>query len=117
MRPLFATFCGVDLDRTCVHMATLNMLFRNCNAYIAHGDSLRLQFHGGYRVRRTIVGGELHKLTKEEVERIFIPGLKQAIADKEPGAHAVVTPENTEQVEEIKRQFEADKKGQFDLGF
>jgi hypothetical protein len=63
-----------------------------------------------------LAGAELHKLTKEEVERIFVPGQKQAIADKEPGAHAVTAPEDAQQVEETQRKFAANKKGQFDLG-
>ena len=64
-----------------------------------------------------LAGAELHKLTKEQEERIFVPGQKQAIADKEPGAHAVTAPEDAQQVEETQRKFAANKKGQFDLGF
>jgi N-6 DNA Methylase len=57
-----ACFYGIDRDLTCVHMATLNMLVRNANSVIVHGNTLSMETFGGYRTHRTALGGTIQPL-------------------------------------------------------
>ena len=57
-----ATFYGTDRDLTCVHMSAMNMLMRNANAVIVHGNTLSLECFGGYVTRNTILGGVMRPL-------------------------------------------------------
>jgi type I restriction-modification system DNA methylase subunit len=52
-----ARFYGIDRDLTCVHMTALNMLVRNANSVIVHGNTLSMETFGGYRTHRTALGG------------------------------------------------------------
>jgi len=129
-RNRFATFVGVDTDLTCVHMTTLNCLVHNANSWIIHGNSLSLEAWRGYHVRRTAVGGELHRLSVEEAGHILRLPFTQPEAST-----ALSSPESTsvppapiqmiqepsqavrEAIEEAGRTFTVDKRGQGDFGF
>jgi hypothetical protein len=130
-RNRFATFVGVDTDLTCVHMATLNCLVRNANTWIIHGNSLSLEAWRGYHVRRTVVGGELHRLTQEDATRILqLPFTKRqetstALSPAEiavvPPVQAQIIQEASQAVQEVldesARTFTTNKRGQGDFGF
>jgi len=129
-RNRFATFVGVDTDLTCVHITTLNCLVHNANSWIIHGNSLSLEAWRGYHVRRTAVGGELHRLSVEEAGHILRLPFTQPEAST-----ALSSPESTsvppapiqmiqepsqavrEAIEEAGRTFTVDKRGQGDFGF
>ena len=70
-RNRYATFVGTDVDLTCVHMTALNCLVRNANTYVIHGNSLSLETWGGFYVRRSPFGGELHRLTRDDTDRLI----------------------------------------------
>lgn len=129
-RNRFATFVGVDTDLTCVHMATLNCLVRNANSWIIHGNSLSLEAWQGYHVRRTVFGGELHRLSTEDAGHLLRLPFAQAEAST-----ALSSPQNAavppalaqtiqepsqavrEMLDETSRTFTVDKRGQRDFGF
>ncbi|MEZ5845091.1 MAG: N-6 DNA methylase [Hyphomicrobiaceae bacterium] len=127
-RNRFATFVGVDTDLTCVHMAALNCLVRNANTWIIHGNSLSLEAWRGYAVRRTVAGGELYRLTREEAARI----LKLPFAAHQENTTALSTtapiastPEHVPtasqevgaELDDVAERFTTDRRGQGDFGF
>ncbi|MFM9940227.1 MAG: N-6 DNA methylase [Hyphomicrobiaceae bacterium] len=116
-----ATFIGTDTDLTCVHMTALNCLVRNANTWIIHGNSLSLETHGGLAVRRSPFGGELHRLTKDDTDRLIrLPFAKpDAATALTPIAPAIAapTPEAKAALDEVAKSFPVDKKGQGDFGF
>ena len=130
-RNRFATFVGVDTDLTCVHMAALNCLVRNANSWIVHGNSLSLEAWRGYHVRRTALGGELHRLSQEDATRI----LRLPFTQAQEASTALSSPESTsvppapvQTIEEpsqavhdvlvdTARTFTTNKRGQGDFGF
>lgn len=127
-RNRYAKFVGVDTDLTCVHMTALNILFRNANAYIIHGNGISLETCGGYAVRRTWAGGELYKLTKEEAHTILTGPLEarkleaahQALQEPPVAASrapSVLCDEDLRKLEEAEQSFSMNRKGQYDLGF
>lgn len=67
-----AIFYGVDIDIRCVHMTTLNLLFRNVNAAIVWGNTLTLDVWGGYKCNGTVFGGELVRMDEDDAKRILI---------------------------------------------
>jgi type I restriction-modification system DNA methylase subunit len=122
-RNRFATFFGTDVDLTCVHMTALNCLVRNATSYIIHGNSLSLATHGGYHVRRSPFGGELHRLTKEQTDHLIRlpftpPDASTALSGAEPGP-TVHEPSKEAQatLDEVTTSFPANKRGQKDFGF
>jgi hypothetical protein len=127
-RNRFATFVGVDTDLTCIHMAALNCLVRNANTWLIQGNSLSLEAWRGYHVRRTAFGGELHRLTKEDAERILrlpvapaAPDATTALSPSEPAPLPPAIQERTDEVEavldDVARQFTVNRRGQGDFGF
>lgn len=129
-RNRFATFVGVDTDLTCVHMTALNCLVRNANSWIIHGNSLSLEAWRGYHVRRTAFGGELHRLTQENAERILQlpftqPEACTALASPEttslPPTPAQMIQEPSQEVQDVLYDaaltFTTNKRGQGDFGF
>jgi len=89
-----ATFFGTHLDHTCAMMTTLNMLYRNLNSYVVHGDSLRLLAHGGWMTRGTALGSVVRPMTQEQAQVFLEACLKAA----QRGAHkaAAKSPHSTE---------------------
>ncbi len=67
-----ATFYGTDRDLTCVHMTALNLLMRNANAYIVHGNTLSLECFGGYVTRSTALGGAIKPLDAATARAILV---------------------------------------------
>lgn len=123
-RNRFATFLGTDTDLTCVHMAALNCLVRNANTYVIHGNSLSLETHGGFYVRRSPFGGELHRLTKEDTDRLIRlpfaapPATTSTALTPAPAPSAQEpTPETKAALEDIAASFTTNKRGQGDFGF
>jgi type I restriction-modification system DNA methylase subunit len=123
-RNRYATFLGTDTDLTCVQMTALNCLVRNANSYIVHGNSLSLESWGGLHVRRMPFGGELHRLTQVDSDRLIRmpfakPDATTALTSAEPPQSIVQdpTPEAAATIEAVARQFTTDKKGQGDFGF
>lgn len=122
-RNRFATFLGTDADLTCVHMTALNCLVRNANTYVIHGNSLSLETHGGFYVRRSPFGGELHRLGREQADALIRlpfskPEASTALTPAEgPAIVSEPAPEVQEAVEEVARSFPANKRGQGDFGF
>lgn len=116
-----ATFLGTDTDLTCVHMTALNCLVRNANTYVIHGNSLTLATHGGFYVRRTWAGGDLHHLSQQDTDRLIrAPFLKAdtatALASPTPTVQEA-RPETQQALTEVASQFATDKRGQGDFGF
>lgn len=129
-RNRYATFLGTDTDLTCVHMTALNCLVRNANTYVIHGNSLSLDAWGGYAVRRSFMGGELHRLTQEQAQTILRapfakPETSTALSTPEPTptpqppAPTVQEPsqEARAAMDDVANQFTVNKKGQGDFGF
>lgn len=129
-RNRFATFLGTDTDLTCVHMATLNCLVRNANTWIIHGNSLSLEAWGGYHVRRTWAGGELHRLPADQAQTLLRapfakPDATTALSSSEPSrvpapaAPTVLEPSQEVQAafDDVEREFPVNKKGQGEFGF
>lgn len=129
-RNRFATFLGVDTDLTCIHMAALNCLVRNANTYLVHGNSLSLEAHGGYFVRRTPFGGELHRLSQPDAERLIRLPFETAKTAEATTALSPVEPPLTPTpriepltadqqaaLDNVTGQFTTDKKGQRGFGF
>lgn len=110
----FATFVGVDTDLTCVHMTTLNCLVRNANTYIIHGNGLALTAMGGFAVRRTPLGGELSRMTKEQAERLLASPLLKPAADPETPPQSVATDASPDAPLPT---FTVSKRGQMDFDF
>lgn len=120
-RNRYATFLGADTDLTCVHMTALNCLVRNADTWIIHGNSLSLETWGGYHVRRTAFGGELHRLPKEDTDRLIRlpfakPDAATALSSPAPAVQET-TPETREAFEEAAQRFTVNKRGQGDFGF
>ncbi|MDG4560700.1 MAG: N-6 DNA methylase [Candidatus Competibacter sp.] len=69
-------FTGIDRDLTCVHMTTLNLLVRNANAVVVHGNTLSLETWGGYQTTRTIFGGEIRALTAQQASSFLMSAVK-----------------------------------------
>lgn len=123
-RNRFATFVGTDADLTCVHMSALNCLVRNANTYIIHGNSLSLETWGGFYVRRSPFGGELHRLTKDDTDRLirlpFTAPPETTTTALTPPTQASVIPEPTLEaktaLDEV-ASFTTNKRGQGDFGF
>ena len=116
-----ATFLGTDTDLTCVHMTALNCLVRNANTYVIHGNSLSLETWGGFYVRRSPFGGELHRLAQQDTDRLIrLPFAKPeagtALAPAAPGVHKPAA-EISETLNGMAVQFTTDKKGQRGFGF
>ena len=107
----FATFVGVDTDLTCVHMTALNCLVRNANSYIIHGNSLAMTALGGFAVQRTWAGGELHRLTPEQAQKLIQAPF--IVAPSQPSPQPVVTTATPDDLP----TFTANTKGQFGFGF
>ena len=115
-----ATFYGTDRDGTCVKMTALNMLMRNANSYIVHGNTLSLETWGGYVTRSTILGGEIQELGAGTAKAI-LTNVAQSVAEQ---TTTVITkpPAATEPTAELLTNAApvtsiATKKGQFDFGF
>ena len=124
-RNRFATFLGTDTDLTCVHMTALNCLVRNANTYVIHGNSLSLETWGGFYVRRSPFGGELHQLTQVDTERLIRLPFQTASAStalaapEQAPAFTIAQPAPAAQavLDDLAGQFTVDKKGQGGFGF
>jgi hypothetical protein len=77
-----ATFYGTDRDHTCVKMTALNMLMRNADAYIVHGNTLSMETWGGYTTRGTFLGGSIQELGAGTANAI-LTNVSKAIAEKQ----------------------------------
>ena len=125
-RNRFATFIGTDVDLNCVHMTALNCLVRNANTYILHGNSLSLETYGGFYVRRSVFGGELFRLTREQTHELIrlpfkAPAVEESTTALTPSPTAPVvhqaSPEVQATIQEVSEAFLVNKKGQVDFGF
>ena len=123
-RNRFATFMGTDTDLTCVHMTALNCLVRNANTTVIHGNSLSLEAWGGFHVRRTPFGGELHRLTKEQAARLIqLPFAAQpetttsALTPAPAPTVQEMAPEAKAALDDVAKSFAMDKRGQGEFGF
>lgn len=114
-----AIFTGIDRDLTCVHMAALNMLVRNADATIVHGNTLSMETFGGYVTRRSVFGGEIRQLTAAQAGTILTAAAK-AQAERQPVASPAQQPPSrpAEQTGSPHAQpFKVDRKGQFGFEF
>lgn len=121
-RNRFAAFVGVDTDLTCIHMATLNCLVRNANTWLIQGNSLSLEARGSYNVRRTLFGGELHRLTPEQAAEVLrapfaAPDTATALSPAAPTVTTQPAPEASAALDDVAKSFATNKKGQMDFGF
>lgn len=122
-RNRFATFVGVDTDLTCVQMTALNCLVRNATTYVIHGNSLSLETQGGYHVRRTALGGELFRMSREQTDALIRlpfakPEASTALTSPEGAVMAAEpAPEAQAAIAEVARSFGTNKKGQGEFGF
>lgn len=69
-------FYAVDVDSMCVDMCALNLLVRNANAYVVHGNALSLDAYGGYLLNRTFFGGVVRKISTDLAQKVIQTGLK-----------------------------------------
>lgn len=113
-----ATFYGTDRDLTCVNMTALNMLTRNANAYVIHGNTLSMECFGGYVTRSTPLGGIIRRLDAATALSV-LTATSKAEADKQPAP--VSSPEPGQPVTSKEPAPAApvvqDKKGQFGFDF
>jgi hypothetical protein len=110
-----ATFYGTDRDLTCVHMTALNMLMRNANAVIVHGNTLSLECFGGYVTRSTIMGGVIRPLDAVAAKSVLVKTVEAMAAKQAPGPVAPDTPPAASAEPQAAPIFVTNKKGQ--LGF
>jgi hypothetical protein len=66
------TYYGVDVDRRCALMTTVNLAIHDLPGLVVWGDSLSLEAWGGFRIDRAGSGVVVTPLTKEEVQ--VVPG-------------------------------------------
>lgn len=123
-RNRLATFVGTDVDLTCVHMTALNCLVRNATTYVIHGNSLSLETYGGFHVRRSPLGGELHRLSKDQTDRLIrmpftAPETTTTALTPLPPPQIIQkpTPEAKTTLDDVSRSFTVNKRGQKDFGF
>lgn len=122
-RNRYATFLGTDTDITCVHMTALNCLVRNATTYVIHGNSLSLETHGGYFVRRSPFGGELHRLTKDQTNHLIrlpfsaAPDAATALSPAPAPSVQAPTPETTQALSDVTASFTSNTRGQGEFGF
>ncbi len=81
-----ATFYGTDRDLTCVHMTALNLLMRNANAYIVHGNTLSLECFSGYVTRSTALGGVIKPLDPMTAKAILVRTVDAMTSQQAPTA-------------------------------
>lgn len=111
-------FTGIDRDLTCVHMTTLNMLARNANAVLIHGNTLSLECWGGYQIRRTPLGGEIRTLTAAEASTFLTAAAKtQAEQQSAPTVAPAAPRPDAASPETTAKPFMVDGKGQFGFDF
>ncbi len=112
-----ATFTGIDRDLTCVHMTALNMLVRNADAYVVHGNTLSMETFGGYATRRSVFGGEIRPLTAAQASTVLTAAAK-AQAEQQPGSKPKTGPApDTASPDSPAKPFKIDRKGQFGFDF
>lgn len=73
-------YIGTDLDARCAKMTVLNMLFRNVNSLIVHGNSLTLEVWNVWETKHTVSGGVFIQYTPEQVVKFkqkFVDGVFQ----------------------------------------
>lgn len=110
----FATFVGVDTDLTCVHMTTLNCLVRNANSYIVHGNGLAMTAMGGFAVQRTFAGGELHRLSQDQAQKLLQSPFLKPASPPSPQPQPTIT---TADPDQPLPTFKVNKKGQMGFDF
>jgi hypothetical protein len=104
-------YFGVDKDVTCAKMAALNMLWRNVNACIIWGDSLRVIGKGGWMTAQTALGGRVEAFDAARAQTLLedsITALRTAPQPSPPPAPAVEVKPACESPKE-------DKGGQFSM--
>lgn len=72
-------FTGQDIDGTCVKMCALNLCFFNLDGYAIQGDTLAMRYNYGYRTTRTPLGGDIRRMTNEELEEIRGKALERSL--------------------------------------
>jgi hypothetical protein len=106
-------------------MTALNCLARNATTYVIHGNSLSLETHGGYHVRRSPVGGELYPLTREQTDSLIrmpfnaSPETTTTALTPTPAAPIVreLTHEAKAAPDNLANRFPVNQRGQGDFGF
>lgn len=63
-------FVGIDLDARCARMAALNLLFRNVDALVIQGDTLRVEVFRAWELRRTPLGGAISECPPAQLEQL-----------------------------------------------
>jgi hypothetical protein len=95
----------------------------HATATVIHGNSLSLETWGGFYVRRSPFGGEQHRLTKDDTDRInrlpFAAPPETTTTAVTPAPVSVLrepTPEAKAVVDELASAFTVNKRGQGDFG-
>ena len=120
-----ATLYGIDRDLTCVHMTVLNMLVRNANAVIIHGNTLSLETFIGYAVRHSPFGATLTILPPDQAGAVLGKASAavrerdqaQTPPSKPTSSGAPSTSPQDEPSPTVPQPFVGNRKGQFDFGF
>lgn len=86
-----AVLAGVDIDRCCAQMAALNLLFRNAEGWIAHGDALALRVSTAWQMRRTALGGALRRLPAD-ANPMLVERLREGLAGRAGAGRPGETP-------------------------
>lgn len=79
-----STFCGQDIDITCVKMCALNLLFFNAHGYVVWGDSLLMECRKVYQTSRSYLGGSIRELTGDILETFkqsYIPAVTETFKE------------------------------------
>jgi hypothetical protein len=77
-------FHAQDKDPTCAKMATLNAVLYNLNAWVVHGDSLKVERRRIWRTKGSPLGGEIRELDDNEFETNPSPKEKDSRTEGSP---------------------------------
>lgn len=74
----FNFYVGTDIDWTCVAISAINFLFHGMRGVLIHGDTLRLECWGGYRVYAPTTGLGIWKLRPDQCMSYLVSVKKQS---------------------------------------
>lgn len=81
-------YVAQDVDRRCALMCTLNMFMHGMRGIVVHGDTLRMQAFGGYRIWLPETGLFIQPMTAEAAQQVmenpFELKQPEPVIEKEP---------------------------------
>lgn len=104
-------YFGVDKDVTCAKMTALNLLWRNVNATVIWGDTLRMKANGGWMTSRTALGGQVAAFDAARAQMLLEDSINALRAAPKPSPTTEPLPDMKPAQEPPKE----DKGGQFKM--